>query len=48
MPLKAPTAPADFTEAGIAQAIDSFINQLVDLGEKMKEEEKKPTLSIGP
>jgi hypothetical protein len=46
--LQAPKAPSDYSAGGIAQVIDQFINQLVDLGEKMKSEEKKSTLSIAP
>jgi hypothetical protein len=46
--INVPDEPGDYTEAGIIQQINLVINALIDLGEKLKDEEKKPTLSIAP
>jgi len=43
-----PEKPGDFTKEGIEQQINVFINQLVDLGESLKQEKKESTLALAP
>jgi len=43
-----PEKPADFTKEGIEQQINVFINQLVDMGESLKQEKKESTLALAP
>lgn len=43
-----PEKPGTYTKEGIEQQINAFINQLVDLGEAIKQESEESALSIAP